>query len=1805
MRLLLLATFLLVGSLSGTPLISEFLASNDSTLLDGNGNSSDWIEIYNPGPGNIDLAGYRLTDDPGNSSKWIFPPSTPLEAGSYLIVFASGDNTPDPSGNLHTNFRLSAGGEYLALHDPAGSLLSEYETGGSDFPPQQTDVSYGLIYEPATEEADNTIIGNGFSGGNATQSNGSFEDTNPSSNPSGSGGRWAANGFGQVASVEGWTSTWEDGFVGFDDDTPAAHGDNYAFVNNGSEAVFRSADVPVDLNVGETLTLKLDTTNNVSGGTSFYSIRLEFGSGPDAVFSQDLVLSAPTPNAYSTQTFQHQVEAGQAGNTTVAVIIHLKNPSGGDQPKFDNVRLTQTTAPTIRVVEEGDSTPYLVPLNDSVDDTWTTPAFDDSSWSVGNTPMGYENSPNSSISYDEILATTVPVATRGIYLRHSFSLTDASEVSDMLLEIQYDDGFIAYINGERIEGANDPAVPDYLSTAVDDHPDATAINFTPFSLANGLPFLVDGENILAIHALNQGTGSSDLLITPRLTLELGGPQNTAEPVIPLQSGFLQTPTPGGPNTPGLAGDVLFSATSGLFSSQFDLTLTPSIAGETIRYTTDGSTPGSGSPEYTIPLTIDTTTEIRARSYAPDGGVGQVFGHTFVKMDPALTSWSSNLPVIVIDNDGQGNPLDKVFRTCFSATFEPDPSTGTTTLNSTPTLAERSAWHRRGSSSFTFSKPNYRLEIRDQSDEDKSVPLLGLPDESDWILSTFSRFDRALVRNPIAMETSKLVGPYAPRTKYVEVFFNQDGDNLEESDYFGVYILTENIKRDDNRINITRLDQQDDSGEEITGGYIFKSDRTDAGDYTFRTSRNIPSGGSGRFVSVEPPGPDLTSAQKAYLSGYVQEFEDALYGPGFVHPTTNLHYSEYIDVASFIDQHILEVYNKGPDSLVFSTYFHKDRGGKLMMGPIWDQERIMGVETDTATNRARNPENWNGDGSVVDRFHYDWWERFFQDPDFMQRWIDRWEELRIPVYNPSSFGQLFDAYEISLLGPSSLDSPITRNFTRWGSSGGNSGGEIWPNRRVATSTDPNSNGFYQFANPGITTGITDPATSPTAANILAYWNAEIDHVRTWNALRQAWIYDELPALPSFDTPSGPVVAGTSVSIVPPPGMSPGASIYYTINSTDPRAPGGAASIHAILWDGSPILVPQTQRLTVRILDPDNPNPRDQVLAQANEYDVWSAPVSALYEIGAPVADALVISELNYHPVDPSPAEQGAIPGVEADDFEFIEVMNIHPSDDINLTGAAFTTGITFTFGNLVLAPGDRAVVVRDTTAFAARYGANPAVVGEWNGGLSNSGEKITLVDGRGQIILTLDYRDGGLWDSTADGNGGTLVLNNPETSSREALGKSYNWSPSGTPGGSPGTADNGGIQVPGIVINEIIAHTDLPSIDGIELHNPTATAVDISGWFLSDSASLPLKYEIPPGTSIAPGAYMVFDEDDFNPTPLSPGPNDFALNAANGDDVYLVIADGTGTSVATYVDHVEFGATLNGESLGRWPNASGPLTPMSTPTFGEANSGPRIGPLIISEVNYHPEDPVAAALTIDATMMDDDLEFIELYNPGNSSVDLLNWRLRGEADFDFTSSIIVGADQTIVVVNFDPLLDANRANAFRAHYGIGAEIPLIGPFSGTINNSEGKVSLEQPDDPPPNEPGFIPHAVADALTYDDLMPWPESSDGGGPSLTRGPSETSSNDPSTWFSVNPSPGAHVPTLPGSAIPVEIFFGPGTNEITLSWPSVEGGLYEISESQDLENWEPFEMDYPSAGTSTSLTTPLKGSPRFYRLRERPSGF
>ncbi len=509
--------------------------------------------------------------------------------------------------------------------------------------------------------------------------------------------------------------------------------------------------------------------------------------------------------------------------------------------------------------------------------------------------------------------------------------------------------------------------------------------------------------------------------------------------------------------------------------------------------------------------------------------------------------------------------------------------------------------------------------------------------------------------------------------------------------------------------------------------------------------------------------------------------------------------------------------------------------------------------------------------------------------------------------------------------------------------------------------------------------------------------------------------------------------------------------------------------------------------------------------------------------------LRITELHYNPAG------------SGDDTEFIEIKNISDTTLLDLSGVTISEGpsepFAFSGSNVTaLGPGEVVLVVRDLAAFQTMYPgvSSDMIAGQFAGSLANGGERIKLDDANGSTIVDFTYEDADPWPQRADGTGASLELVDPADTPIEQIGKYYHWRGSTHFGGSPGEA---GADPIGVVVNEVLSNTDVPTagtppstrtVDAIELHNLTASPVAISGWFLSDASSDLLKFEIPVadgGGSImlGPGAYIVFDEHDFNPTPEMPGPDDFALNGAHGDEVFLVIADEAG-GVATFVDDVHFGAAANGQTFGRVSNGTGGLAPLSRNTLGCANSHPRVGPLIISEVNYHPDIASAAALSIYPALTRDDLEFVEVHNPTNMAVDLTAWRIRGGVDYDFDDATTIAAGETVVIISFNPdgAGNSERVAAFRSHYHIDADVRLLGGFADRLSDSGERVRLERPDEPPPDEPAFFPYLSEDQVLYDDLGPWDTAADGSGSSLWRSAPVFYGNTAGSWIAAAPSPG-----------------------------------------------------------------------------------
>ena len=582
-----------------------------------------------------------------------------------------------------------------------------------------------------------------------------------------------------------------------------------------------------------------------------------------------------------------------------------------------------------------------------------------------------------------------------------------------------------------------------------------------------------------------------------------------------------------------------------------------------------------------------------------------------------------------------------------------------------------------------------------------------------------------------------------------------------------------------------------------------------------------------------------------------------------------------------------------------------------------------------------------------------------------------------------------------------------------------------------------------------------------------------------------------------------------------GINPDAIVYYTLDGTDPRAPDGQPSKNAVaLAGGGTIHTHPGVRLTVRSFDTSFRGNESQIVLSD-----WSGPRT--YDLVAGSADTLIISEINYHPSPPNHDEMVA--GFVEDDFEFVEIRNTGTTA-WDLTGIHLSGGIeSDLYRTGEIDPAQHVLVVSNPTAFKLRYGDDLPVVGKFTGQLGNDRDRVELRNGLGDIIFSVKYDDSDPWQVMADGMGSSLELK-PHILSDAARSKWYQWQASPTPHGTPGADNSPSV---GIVINEILASPANGQSEAIELYNMTESPFDVSGWFLSDSPDNLFAYQISAGTVIPAKGYAVLHT-------ASNDQESFAISGARGDSIYLVrgIKDPAmpqGGHVTQYVDDVHFGPTLEGESLGRLPNGTGRLSPLKSPSLNELNDNPRVGPLLITEVQFNPL-PSAAAITFYPTIKPTDLQFVEVGNATPSSVDLTNWRLRGGTNYDFVAGTSLDEGQTIVVVNFNPQdpINIDRITAFREHYEINERIRLVGADSEPLNDADDIVVLLRPD--VTRDMQNPPHVIEDEVVYDNLAPWPEATEKGFSIQRRNPT-TTGNDSASWFAAGVgSPGRFLSSVPG---------------------------------------------------------------------------
>ncbi len=560
---------------------------------------------------------------------------------------------------------------------------------------------------------------------------------------------------------------------------------------------------------------------------------------------------------------------------------------------------------------------YLPAFSEPPSD-WMTSNFDDNSWSIGFGGFGIGDGDD----------RTIVDTSTALYLRTEFEIIDTSKIIYGVIHADYDDAFVAYLNGVEVARSNIGVVEDTPSYDELPHyfheatmyrggkPEYFEINKNLFNNT-----ITEGINVLAIQVQNDGIESSDL-------------------------------------------SAIFFLSVGI---------------------QDASQNYMNTPEWFQPPVFLTT---------------------------------SNLPIVQINTNGSTIIDDPRI----TAQMKITNNSGINHINDIPNEYDgQISIELRGSSSQRrFVKKSYGLETQLLNGENNNVSLLGMPKENDWILyGPFS--DKTLLRNDLIYHLSREMGQYATRTAFCELVINEQ--------YQGVYIFMEKIKRDSNRVNIAKLKSTDNTGDELTGGYIIKIDK------------QTGTGGDGWFSSIEPDEyesrrvyfqydypkvENITDSQKEYIQQYIYNFENALFSDDFKDP--ELGYRKYIDVKSFIDFFIANELSYNVDGYRLSVFMHKlkeSEGGKLRMGPIWDFNLSMGNGWDCF---VQNRENWMynynekclGANSQIPF----WWSRLLEDEYFTNELRCTWEDYR------SSFLQTDSVINYLNQRAEYIADAKDRNFVRW-------------------------------------------------------------------------------------------------------------------------------------------------------------------------------------------------------------------------------------------------------------------------------------------------------------------------------------------------------------------------------------------------------------------------------------------------------------------------------------------------------------------------------------------------------------------------------------------------------------------------------------------------------------------------------------------------------------------------------------------------------------------------------------------------------
>lgn len=1449
--------------------ITEFLAINGTDFVDEDGESSDWIEIQNMGENSVDLEGWYLTDDAADLEKWSFPEAT-LGTGDFLVVFASGKDRQEAGAELHTNFKLSSGGEYLALVKPDGATV-QHEFSPA-YPAQRRDVSYGIAqavdwYRYVDGNTSTRIL---------IPSNDAFDAD------------WMLPAFNDGPWPAGTTRVGYETEVG--DSPPPGEEVNIAPLGIATQSstgwggeASRAIDGNTDGNYGSNSTTHTETGDPAPS----WQVRLQETSAIDrivlwnrtnccpmrlsnfrvsvlddegeAVFSQDFFTDGvghPTPGV----GFEIPLPAGIEGRI---VKVALLGPNSEGEHYL--------TLAEVQVFEGSRGYRYLI-------DTDVTDAMLDENPSA--------------------------------YIRAAFQADDLEELDTMTLWVKYDDGFVAYLNGHPVARRNAPAgTPGWNAAATAENPDHDAVLFEAINLSAHLDRLEPGENVLAIHALNVAADDVDFLMVFELEAATIGYAATH---------YCLEPTPGAVNdtesVPGFVADTRFSANRGFYDDPFLVEITTETPDAEIHYTLNGSapTPESGI-RYTGSILIDETTVLRAMAFKPGLAPTNVDTQTYIFLDQII---DSNVMTSSITNHPTYGPqmraalldlpsISIVTEQPINGSSEVDLSLEWIPADGTPGFQEDAGIRYFGGAFTNFAKKNFRIYFRGEYGARKlrfpifeghqrgGIYPVDVFDQLELRSGSHDMVARGFyMSNRFTDDTMLDMGNVNPHGRFVHLY--RDGV------YWGQYHLRERWNAD---MLAQYLGGEKEDYEAINGNW-------NVGGWA---DPGVPYDGDGTAWTRIKSLRDDYEAVKPYL-----------------------------DVVNYIDFMILYMFGNceqeyrcvGPTEpgSGFKFYlndadgFTRDGGNKTGMnqpgrthgdgpGSIFSMLLAEGHPDYKILLADRIHKHYFNDGAMTpEKTRARLLERCDQVERAFYAEAARWDEYR----TPATWESAKNSYVSNIL-PGRTQTVINQ-FRSAGFMAGieapafnRHGGEVQAGFALSMTaqagtiyytldgTDPRLPGgalspsAIEFST---AVGIpVVPAGSEANVHIPADGNLGLDWTeRSFNDA--GWLTGDTGAGYERSTTSSTSYADVIEMDLHDQLYQVNASFYMRIHFQvdDPddysmvnlamkyddgfvaylngtriaarnepdvltwnaSADGSHADTAALQFENIPIdngpallraggnvlaihgmnsssnssdflILPRLDAVEASEGDQTILDETTVVKARAFYDGEWSALNEARFHIPAPL-ESLKITEIMYNPPD--------IGLVDGDEYEFIELQNIG-NETLDLSGVTLSDGVDFTFPQgASLRAGEFLVLAGNPVAFQEKYPDAPAPAGAYMRRLSNTGDSLALADGSGKGLLTVAYNDVGAWPEEADGNGYSLVPKDAASGDDPHLAR-Y-WIGSARIGGSPGEADTGtgpagGWQKPG----------DLNQDGALDLSDAISLLLYLFG---DDPVALPCEGGVEPGSA---------------------------------------------------------------------------------------------------------------------------------------------------------------------------------------------------------------------------------------------------------------------------------------------------------------------------------------------------------------------